>query len=256
MKRLLIGDHREELLSTLEVILRHWGYRVLASSRPEQLVALLRETTPDLLIMGAGMLGDSESPLAREVQLRVADGAAPLIVLLEPEGVDPVAAPHEALAVPLDLFALFALVQKHLEKYPRRTMRLALQLPGMLCSGENCQLAEVLSLSLHGLFVKTGFRAAQGERLRVVFPLLGMQKELELEGRILYRVEPAAENNYLQGVGIEFSALSEETRTVLEAFLEQRFLSDLTARPDGEQGLAPQQLKERRGELTLRLTPR
>ena len=78
----------------------------------------------------------------------------------------------------------------------------------------------------------------------------------ELEGRILYRVEPSAENNYLQGIGIEFTALSEETRGVLEAFLEQRFLSDLTARPEGEQGLAPQQIKERRGEVTLRLTPR
>lgn len=256
MKRLLIGDLREELLSTIEVILRHWGYRVLASSRPEQLEALLQETAPDLLILGSGLLRDGESPLARAVHRRVAEGAAPLIVLMEAEGAVPVRTPHEALAVPLDLFALFALVQKHLEKHPRRTMRLALQLPGMLCAGENCQLAEVLSLSLHGLFVKTGFRAGRGDGLRVVFPLLGMQKELELEGRILYRVEPSAENNYLQGIGIEFTALSAETRSVLEAFLEQRFLSDLTARPDGEQALSPKQLKERRGEVTLRLTPR
>jgi len=255
MKRLLIGDHREELLSTLEVILRHWGYRVLASSRPEQLEALLRETAPNLLIFGSRLLHDEQSPLTHAVQQRVADANVPLIVLMDTEGTEPVNLVHEALDVPLDLFALFALVQKHLEKYPRRTMRLALQLPGMLCAGENCQLAEVLSLSLHGLFVKTGFRAAEGNRLRVVFPLLGMKKELELEGRILYRVEPTAENNYLQGIGIEFTALSEETRGVLEAFLEQRFLSDLTSRPEGEQALSAKQLKEHRGEVTLRLAP-
>lgn len=254
MKRLLIGDSREDLLSTLEVILRHWGYRVLVSSRPARLEELLRETSPNLLIMGARLLMEQESSLARAVYRHVSEGKCPLIVLQEEQIAAPGAIPHETMGVPLDLFSLFSLIQKHLEKHPRRNLRLALQLPGMLCTGEICHLAEVLSLSTNGLFVKTGFRPAEGTQLRVIFPLMGMQQELELEGHILYRVEPGPGNNYFQGIGIEFATLSEENRQALQRFLEHRFIGDLTARPGGEQlRLASRQPKD--GEITLRLGP-
>lgn len=254
MKRLLIGDSREELLSTLEVILRHWGYRVLVSSRPARLEELLRETSPNLLIMGARLLMEQESPLTRAVRHHVREGKCPLIVLQEELIAAPSAVPHETLGAPPDLFTLFSLIQKHLEKHPRRNLRLAIQLPGMLCTGEICHLAEVLSLSTNGLFVKTGFRPAEGAQLRVIFPLMGMQQELELDGRILYRVEPGPDNNYFQGIGIEFASLNEENRQALQTFLEHRFIGDLAARHGGDQlRLAAKQPKD--GKITLRLGP-
>jgi hypothetical protein len=254
MKRLLIGDKSEELLSTLEVILRHWGYRVLVSSRPAQLVELIRETSPDLLVMGARLLTEPDSSLTREVNRHVNEGNKPLIVLQEGQTTLPIAVQHETLGVPPDIFSLFSLIQKHLEKHPRRNLRLAIQLPGMLCTGESCHLAEVLSLSTNGLFVKTGFRPAKDALLRVVIPLMGMQQELELDGRILYRVEPGPDNNYFQGIGIEFTDLSQEALLALQAFLEQRFIGDLATRPGGEQlRLASTKIKE--DELTLRLDP-
>lgn len=254
MKRLLIGDSREDLLSTLEVILRHWGYRVLVSSRPPRLAELLRETSPNLLIMGARLLMEQESSLARAVCSHVREAKCPLIVLQEEQIAVPTAVPHETMGVPLDLFSLFSLIQKHLEKHPRRNLRLAIQLPGMLCTGENCHLAEVLSLSTNGLFVKTGFRPAEGALLRVIIPLMGMKQELELDGRILYRVEPGPDNNYFQGIGIEFAELDKETLLALQAFLEHRFIGDLAARTGGEQlRLASTQIKE--GGITLRLDP-
>lgn len=254
MKRLLIGDSREELLSTLEVILRHWGYRVLVSSRPARIEELLRETSPNLLIMGARLLMDQDTSLGRAVYRHVREGKCPLIVLQEESIAAPTAVPHETMGAPPDLFSLFSLIQKHLEKHPRRNLRLAIQLPGMLCTGDICHLAEVLSLSTNGLFVKTGFRPAEGTQLRVVFPLMGMKQELELDGRILYRVEPGPGNNYFQGIGIEFATMSEENRQTLQTFLEHRFLGDLADRPGGEQlRIAARQPKD--DGITLRLGP-
>ena len=156
MKRLLIGDSRDELLSTLEVILRHWGYRVLVSARPAPIVELLRETSPDLLVMGARLLMQQDTPLVQAVTQHVVERKCPLIVLQEDPAITSIKVPHETLGVPLDLFSLFSLIQKHLEKHPRRNLRLDIRLPGMICTGEICHLAEVLSLSTNGLFVKTG----------------------------------------------------------------------------------------------------
>ncbi len=252
MKRLLIGDCRESLLSTLEVVLKHWGYRVMASSRPEQLREFIEETSPDLLIMGSELLGLAGESLRGEV-FRRAEASCPLILL----GTEPVpglaGTPHEILELPLDIFALFERIQKHLEKFPRKNLRLAIKLPGLLCRGETCHVAEVLSLSLQGLFIKTGFRLEQGDTLQVVIPLMGMKKELEIEGQVLYRVQPAMENNYLQGVGIEFRPLDEEFRQALQVFIQGRFLREVSDRPWHSRMPNGEHLRNPSPETTLRL---
>jgi len=254
MKRLLIGDIHDELLSTLEVILRHWGYRVLVSTRPAPLVELLKETSPDLLIMGARLLMEQHSALSQAVNRHVLERKCPLIILQEEPPIATTAAPHETLGVPLDLFTLFSLIQKHLEKHPRRNLRLAIRLPGMICTDKTSHLAEVLSLSTNGLFVKTGFRPADDAELNIVIPLLGMKKELELQGRIIYRVDPGPDNNYFQGLGIGFAKLSEDARKALQAFLAHRFIGDLASRPGGEQ-IRLEGRHPRSDGITLRLDP-
>jgi Tfp pilus assembly protein PilZ len=248
MKRLLIGDKREDLLSTLEVITRHWGYRTLVSSRRGQLLDLLRETSPDLLVFGAALFTDPA--LTEAVAARCAAGC-PLIILEDGHAL-PTLPPHQVLAVPVDLFAFFELAQKYLEKYPRKNLRLESKLPGMICTGGTSAFSEVLSLSAEGLFIKTGSRLEEGESLRVIFPLVGMKKELEVEAQVLYRVHPGPENNYLQGVGIQFVGLGEDRRRELEEFLESRFLTEM-ASLNGKY-LPEESLQRRSANITLRLT--
>jgi Tfp pilus assembly protein PilZ len=226
MKRLLIGDNREKLLATVEIVLKHWGYRALASSHSDRLLALLQETAPDLLIIGETLLKNENNSL-REKIFRMAASGTPLLVLSSSASPPAIEVPHENLPVPIDLFTLFEKVQKHLEKHPRKSIRLPIKLPGMLCLGKTCHLAEVLSLSARGLFIKTGFRLQQGDRFHILFPLLGMKKEVEVEGRVLYCVHPDPENNFLQGVGVEFISLDEKTRKDLLSFIEGCFLNGL-----------------------------
>ena len=242
MKRLLVGDLREELLSTLEIILKHWGYRVVLSSRPEQLTEFLKETSPDLLIMGSRLLADQTSSLFQAVESRLEDGTTPLIILRDREVDDSLTAPHEILEVPVDIFALFTLIQKYIERHPRKNLRLTVKLPGMFCSGDKCQFAEVLSLSTQGLFIKTGVPLVLGDRLSVIISLMGMKQGLELETRVLYSVEPGPENNYLQGAGLEFIPTGEEAEKALKRFIEYCFLGELSASQRGAGRLDPAHL--------------
>jgi Tfp pilus assembly protein PilZ len=252
MKRLLIGDSREDLLSALEIIFRHWGYRVSASSRSALLEGFLRESSPSLLILGAGLLAAAPASL-REAVRKAVGGGIPLIILQEADAPRPGDLPHEVLEVPLDLSALFAAAQRHLEKHPRRNLRLAVRLPGLICTGESSQLAEILSLSTHGLFIRSAARLTTGDPLRVVFPLMGMKKELELDGEVLYRIEPTAGNGYVQGIAVGFTALGEETRRVLRAFLESRLIGSVVA-GNGHADLSPEQLREDDRTVILRLS--
>ncbi len=227
MKRLILGDLRMPLLATTETILKHWGFRVLASSREEQIRSIINETPPDLLILGSGILHHGGQRLLKTIEKPVRSGDCPLIVLEDEECPVSVSLPHEMLTAPINVFALFEHVQKHLEKYPRKNLRLPLRIPGMLSRENACYLADVLSLSTQGLFIKAVDKMTPGDTLTVIIPLVGMKKELELEGRVLYNVNPGPENNYLQGVGIEFTNLDDERTLNLQNFIKHRFLGEL-----------------------------
>lgn len=254
MKRLLVGDHREAVLTTLEIILKHWGYRPVMCSREDQILEFLRETSPDLLILNRKLLKGKEAELERAVVEKASGADCTLIVLME-EGETEPELPHEPLGVPLDVFSLYALIQRHVEKHPRQNLRLAVKLPGMFCNEQRCQLGEVLSLGTRGLFVKTGIRMNSGEEVTITFPLMGMKQELELTGRVCYAIEPGPQNNYMQGAGIEFSSLDKATETALMHFIECCFLGELAADQRGHEGLAPEQIRNVAPELTLRLRP-
>jgi Tfp pilus assembly protein PilZ len=148
------------------------------------------------------------------------------------------------LSVPVDIFALFAFIQSRVEQHPRRNLRLRLHLPGMYRTrGEDYLLAAVLSLSMNGLFCRSSMRLAPGARISAVFPLLGHSKELEVEGTVLYAVDPTPQNNYLQGFGLGFTSLAPEQATLLERFIEESFLSEVAACQPGVGTFSSTQLK-------------
>lgn len=232
MKRIMVGDQRDGLLTTLETFLRHWGYRVIATPRIDRLVSMLREIEPDLLIIGSDLLADRQSELYQCVTGHVTGHARPLLTLAGETSVD-IPLPHEELPTPIDIFTLFPLVQKHLEKIPRQHLRLSLHLPGMICRGKSTELAEVVSLSSQGLFIKTPLRMRKGEKLQLVLPLVGMRKELEIASEVLYCIQPGPDNNYLQGFGLGFVDPDPEHLEILQTFIESRLFGEVSDRqPD------------------------
>lgn len=236
MKRLLLVDDRLDLISTLEPILKHWGYRVLTATDSEQANAFLAESTPALLIIGSHLL--------KRPELRPPPAAMPLLVLKHPDAIPPEGENDKALGVPVDIFALFAFIQDRVEQHPRRNLRLRLNLPGMYrAKGEDFLLAEVLSLSMNGLFFRSSLRLAPGDRISAVFPLLGHGKELEVEGIVLYVIEPTLQNNYLQGFGLGFSSLDPKQAILLERFIGESFLNEVAACQPGVGTFSATQLK-------------
>ena len=254
MKRILLGDPREGLITTLEAILKHWGYRVVACSKASTLTQLLREISPDLLLIGHDLLTTGGSELLEQITARTSSPNCPLI-MIEGQTSGTTSLPHEILELPLDLFTLFSLVQPHLEKIPRRNLRLSVKLPGLLCRGESSLLAEVLSLSSHGLFVKSPLRAEVGEKLHVVLPLMGMKQEVEIDGEVLYSIRPGVENNYLQGFGLGFSATDPDKLKALQSFIESKVLGEVSDRYIDLEALAQEHLQTRNDSVTLRLIP-
>lgn len=228
MKSLLLADDRHDLLAALEPVLKHWGYRVLTATDAPRASAFLAASQPAMLLIGSNLL--------KAPELQLPPSAPPLLVLDHPAtpATATATAAEPVLGVPVDIFALFSFIQSRVEQHPRQNLRLRLRLPGMYRhKGEQFVLAEVLSLSMHGLFFRSPLRLAAGDRVSAVFPLLGHGQELEIDGNVLYTVEPVAANNYAQGFGMGFKALTPEQATLLGQFLEESLLSEVSARPAG-----------------------
>lgn len=244
MKSILVAETRSELLATLEPILKHWGYRVIATRKVEQIVTFLQESEPCLLIIGEELFASPDLKLNPATLEDIKSSKLPVIALRQ-EGVGIVTyPPNETLDVPVDLFELFSFIQRQVEKHPRHNLRLRLKLPGMYSiESDEFILAEVLSLSTEGLFFKAPTKMKQGDSVTVVFPLLGRCKEIEVKARVLYTILPETENNYFQGFGVGFDAMPEGHKEELQRFIREHFLREISASQDGVGEFVAGQLK-------------
>lgn len=244
MKSILVADNRPDLLATLEPILKHWGYRVLSARKTNQAVAFLQESTPCLLIIGEALFADPELSLDKDTTQRIKSGDLPVIALKQDGAGAAELTPIETLGVPVELFELFSLIQRHVEKHPRQNLRLRLKLPGMYSIEENeFILADVLSLSMLGLFFRAPTKVKGGDRVTVVFPLLGHCKEIEVKSTVLYTIKPEAENNYFQGFGVGFDDIPDEHKVHLQKFIREHFLREVSSSHNGVGDFAEAQLK-------------
>jgi len=244
MKSILVADNRPDLLATLEPILKHWGYRVLSTRKAEQVMTFLRESEPCLLIIGEGLLTDPALALEQAAIEKISSGFLPVIALKQGRAVHPDITPGETLDVPFELFELFSFIQRKVENHPRHNLRLRLRLPGMYSIDDDAfTLAEVMTLSMCGLFFKSSARVKKGDRVTVVFPLFGHCKEIEIKSTVLYAVEPESANNFFQGFGVGFDDIPENHKQQLQQFIREHFLKEVSASRDGVGGFASEQLK-------------
>jgi Tfp pilus assembly protein PilZ len=249
MKCVLIGDNRTELVSTLESLLKNWGYQTVSSTETESLMKRLKELKPDLLIMGSALRESKETiELANKIKI-------PIIYIQNQDTKATSALNKETLSYPVDIFKLFAATQGHLEKTPRRNIRLNVKMPGLYYKEKEVCIAEVLSLSTEGLFLKTGSQIGPVDKIQLILPLIGMQTELEIRGRIVYRIEPTQDNNYIQGLGIEFTDVDTETLQTLQHYVQGLLFNELTERQSAKNAVNTDHLCKHSDLQVLQLTP-
>jgi hypothetical protein len=245
MKSILVADSRSDLLATLEPILKHWGYRVLSTQKSDQVMPFLKESKPSLLIIGEGLFAEPGLSLDAETIERIKSEELPVITLKQ-EGEKGVGlAPSSAINVPVELFELFAFIQRQVENHPRQNLRLRLKLPGMYSIEEDeFILADVLNLSMCGLFFKAPTRVKKGDRVTVIFPLFGHGKEIEITSTVLYTIQPETENNFFQGFGVGFDDLPDDPKLQLQQFIREHFLKEVSASNDGVGNFTAGQLQD------------
>jgi hypothetical protein len=205
----------------------------------------LQESKPSLLIIGEGLFADPALALDAATIKTIESQKLPVVALKQEGEASVKLTSQPAISVPLDLFELFAFIQRQVENHPRQNLRLRLRLPGMYSIEEDeFILADVLNLSMRGLFFKAPTRINEGDRVTVVFPLFGRCKEIEIGSTVLYTIQPDSENNFFQGFGVVFDELPEDHKTQLQLFIREHFLKEVSASNAGVGDFTEGQLQD------------
>lgn len=154
------------------------------------------------------------------------------IVVTGPRSSDTFDFPVEEMDGEIDLHVINQLLLKHLPSYSRRVPRVTTRLPGIYTTGKNHHLCEIANLSLGGAFVRTGtLPPSIGSDIRIHIALLGLRKEVELDGQIVRQTVPQEQNNYQQGFGVQFSQESDFPSGLLQDYVKNAVCSLIPAQP-------------------------
>ena len=245
MKRVLVASCQENLLSTITMVLKQWGYRTTGSCQHEELRELVDTVGPQLIVLDENWLSqqDTDSRTALLAHLE-ANPAHLALISSDDAPAAEIHRPHHILPSPVDIFSLYSLTQNLLENHPRRNFRTSVNLPVMFRrQGRGWELARIDTLGTGGMFIKTGFRLTPNEILTLCVPLYGMKEELEMVGQVVYIVEPTPENNYMQGYGIAFAGVDGKNAEMLNNYLENLFFNRVDEADGNRQLFDPSDLR-------------
>lgn len=213
--------HENDALAKLQAGLPSLGFRVRAFSSLPGFISSREKNSSDAIILDRRSA--EELALSPEwARLFLPNGEnCPVIAISEAGSAEiPDSVSENVVELPNDLLVLFRFLQENLAMFKRKHLRLRISLPGIYFHGEGCHVAEIMSLGTGGAFIKTGLHHLERDDLiKIGIPLLGMNRELEIEGRVIYHIEPNEENNYLQGVGVRFTRPETDTVTIVEDYI-------------------------------------
>lgn len=222
----LCGTNMARLRPVLELI--SYQVEICTGGNVRQLASSLAQTPPDLIIADQPP-ALSGSPLAGQQQPRGNFFDCPQLFLSEEHGlIRPVRQNAAEPEFPIDVIALHERIGQCIGRYPRKHLRMPAHLPCFFSvRGFHC-FGEVLSLGTGGAFIKgICHHLRSGDLVDVCIPLLGMKREVEILSRLVYILMPRPENNYLQGIGVEFVSSDQGTTGLLEDFLRLSLLDEI-----------------------------
>lgn len=227
----------EELHPEFERGAQRIGLSLQFFPRNKALFSALSRKLPDLLLFSGEMLCRVRPDDREYLKARLATGSTHLVIFGGVQGEWPF--PFDYLGPRLDVIELHQLMITRLRNFPRRHLRMSVKLPGLFYQGERCFFGEIVSLGTGGAFIRAGMaQVADGETLSLHIPLLGVKKELEVEGEVVYQIHPSPENNYLKGIGVAFTPTDELRFELLQDYIRYALINDEEEHDAADSGLS------------------
>lgn len=219
IRYILVVDPDVNERFTMSMLLHRFGYTVCSAGSAREGVEYLCVAPAVAVFAEAGKMGmDLLTRLGGDVRFR----DAPLVLVADApdRGLEERVRRGEIaglLRKPLSPDEVFLVVQKVIEKGPRRNIRIATALPASLRDGSGATEGYVTVLSQYGMFFRTLDPRPPAGRVTVDFSLWG--RTVSAETSVLYTVSFEEGPFREPGMGMKFVKIGAEDSVLIRAFI-------------------------------------
>jgi CheY-like chemotaxis protein len=213
-------------LQYLTLLLHRLGYRVDAVPSEAAARRNISRNLPDLVIMHFRFVGDEDLAFLQELKRDQHTASLPVVAITssgdlvgQKRCLDAGAA--DCLATPFQAEDLYYMVQKAIERIPRRNLRIPLRMPvyvndGLLdCGAAGCDAI----LSAKGMYVQTRHPSAEREHLFVRFKL--GDRPVSVKAHVLFSDYPGQALGRETGMGIYFTEIAPEDEAYIREYINR-----------------------------------
>jgi CheY-like chemotaxis protein len=218
---LVVRDAYERNYTSM--LLQRFGYHVFTAGTSADAAEFLSMAQPSLVIADTSLACAKGFDLLGTMKLNPRAKAP--VILLSPAITPAVQKQNrdegftDALKTPINAAALYQAVQQAIEPYPRQNIRVAVNLNADL-EGSPAGLAEhSVVLSENGMFVRTTAPKPINTPLRARLMIKG--RKIMVDAIVLYSYGFNDYPSKEMGMGMRFSKISAEDRTLIKSFIQE-----------------------------------
>lgn len=207
---------------TLSMLLQRFGYTAVSANNAKEAVEFLCVAPAVAVFAEAGAAG-SELQARLSADARFSEVPVVLITDIPNRGLEDRLQRGKLaglLRKPLNADDVFLIIQKVIEKGPRRNIRIATAIPAALKDESAVAKGYITVLSQYGLFFRTLQPRPVHSNVCLAFSL--WDRSIELEARVLYIVSFEEGPFREPGMGMKFQKMSPENSALIKAFIREQ----------------------------------
>jgi CheY-like chemotaxis protein/Tfp pilus assembly protein PilZ len=231
----LVIDGDPARMFITSIVLQRLDYHVATVNSAEDALMVLSLVQPQVILTEIALPSLSGIDLLKRIKTNSRTNAIPVIVYTHLEDPAYRQACFQAgcagyLTDPVDPEQLFVAVQAATEHTPRHFVRLKTSLNVIIgktgIPGFTVRTCQVSALSENGMFVSMDRPLQYGTMLPFTLHLNEKGTDtIALEGRVLYSRQGSEGQSRQPGMGVKFTAISEQDRSRLRSFLREQLMS-------------------------------
>ncbi|MDF1535488.1 MAG: PilZ domain-containing protein [bacterium] len=234
MKWVLIIDPSKNEREYLQRIVGRLGYRLFAAENGRQGLYYARQSLPDAVIIGEGVMDYTPTELCRIFKEDPSLSTAPILHVSSSGDRTCRTEAFEAgfagvVQRPLSVRHFFQDLERCLSS-TRKDIRVPVSIPVRILRGLEQFSLWSFNIGEGGVYLKTMSPLPPQTGLGVQFKLPGLRKLFDFKGRVIHSIKSDSEE-LPAGMGVMFTDISETIRTILSLYMEYHLTSaELPAR--------------------------
>jgi CheY-like chemotaxis protein/Tfp pilus assembly protein PilZ len=230
MKKVLHFEPSRSFAQFVKYVLSRLGYQVIHVDDAGQILEVIGNIMPDLIIAETNIRDLSGIELCRRLKGDRKCSAIPVAII----SVDGTKETHleadaagcvDYLTKPVTARAIHELIQRHLPyNHKRQHIRVRMQVDAVVSDGTRSDIMRTATVGEGGMYACTQHPLNIGTLIDISLPLPGLKNPLELTGEVIY-APGESPTGFPRGMGIKFSGMDNNTVTLLRHYMES-YLSD------------------------------